>query len=102
MLYHHTPTLFLQEAQTQRKKLSVNYAYTKSYGSDIFVSNKTITTKSSVIGYNSITKVLIKQILQKKTSSGLGQVPELQAVRLTVTELHSVRSTLHFLPVNTD
>lgn len=52
--------------------ISVNYAYTRSCSSDISVSNKTITAKSSVIGYNgTTTKVVIKQTLQKKTSSGI-------------------------------
>ena len=51
--------------------ISINYAYTSSCSSDISVSGSTITAKSSVIGYNgTTTKVVIKQTLQKKTSSG--------------------------------
>ncbi len=51
--------------------ISINYAYTYSCESNISVSNKTITAKSSVVGFNgTTTKIIIKQTLQKKTSSG--------------------------------
>ena len=51
--------------------ICVNYTYTYSCDSNMTISNKTITAKSSVIGYNgTTTKVVIKQTLQKKTSSG--------------------------------
>ncbi len=51
--------------------ISVNYAYTRSCSSDIVVSNTTVTAKSTVMGYSGkTTKIVIKQTLQKKSSSG--------------------------------
>ena len=51
--------------------ISINYAYTRSCNSDIVVSNTTITAKSTVMGYSGkTTKIVIKQTLQKKSSSG--------------------------------
>jgi len=51
--------------------VSPQYSYTQSCSSELTISGSTATCKSNAIGYyNETTKIVIKQALQKKNSSG--------------------------------